>query len=101
MGLTDSSKVALNIDVMFLRQQQFLIDAFDFTKLACLMSNVNSCLARELNLLFSSYNLISKYLLNVSSQSSVDIKSTQELLSVKFLKMGVQNESCACKAMHN
>lgn len=32
LGLTDSSKVALNIDVMLSRQQQFLIDAFDFYK---------------------------------------------------------------------
>lgn len=53
LGLTDSSKVALNIDVMFLRQQQFLIDAFDFTKLACLMSNVNSVVLLKNSICFS------------------------------------------------
>lgn len=44
-GLTDSSKVALNIDVMYLRQQQFLIDrlhGFSFTNVVCLMSKVNT-----------------------------------------------------------
>lgn len=91
LGLTDSSKVALNIDVMYLRQQQCLTDAFNLTKVAYLMSKVNSVI----------WICFPVRIISFHSTYEMCLANRVWTLSVKFKTMGVRNESCFSKAMHN